>query len=77
MVQKRESELEKTQITSLSAVDDPTHILAMCLNAEINHPNVGETGCDQNAKKPAWIRNMALVKTKSTGLLVGKEGFNR
>ena len=76
MVQKRKPKLKKAKITTIGTMNFTNSTGNMGLNAEIDHPNVGKTGSNENTRKPFWVRNMALVQTKPARFLVRKKSFD-
>ena len=41
-----------------------------------NHPNISQTGSNQQAAETSWVSQMALMDMEATAFLVGKEGLN-
>ena len=45
-------------------------------DAQIDDPQIGQTGGDHEDTQALWIRQMAFVEIKPTAFLVGEKGFD-
>ncbi len=73
LVQQGKAQLEEAQITAMPAMNDPQPAIALCQHPQVNDPQVGQTGGQQQAGEPGGIGQMALLEVKATAFLVGKE----
>jgi hypothetical protein len=71
MIQQSETKLEKTEIASVGAMDDPVPSVIYGVRSEIDDPAVRETTCgNQKSRQARRIGEMAFVQMKSATFLV-------
>ncbi len=68
--------MKKAEVTSLAAMKMRTPVVLKSLNAQIDEPDVGKAGSDQQTREASRIAEMAAVDVEPAAFLVGEEGFD-
>src|SRR5438552_15979939 len=76
MVQQMQPELKQTPIAAVRAVNNPIPAITSRNRAKIDHPQVGQTVRQHQARQPHGIAEMTLLDAEAAALLVRKEGFD-
>ncbi len=71
-----QAESKQAQITAVLAVQPLQPAVAHGADAEIDDPEIGQAGGDQQAREPCGIAEMALVELEAATFLVGEKGLN-
>src|ERR671916_49629 len=76
MCEQAQPELKQTEITPIPAVDHWQPPITLGAYAQVDDPEIGQTGGNQEPRQPLRIAYVALVQLKAPTFLVRKEGFN-
>ena len=76
IIQQPQAQLEQAEITAVAPMNQwqPTIFLRDC--AQVNDPQISQTGSDHQPLHPPRIAQMASVQLKSPAFLVRKERFD-
>jgi hypothetical protein len=64
------------QVTTVGAVDDFDPVVSLGNHAQVNDPEVSQTGSKHQPGQAFRVREVALVQVEATAFLVGEEGFD-
>ena len=76
MLQQVQVELEQAQVTAAGAVYDLDAAVPLGNDAQIDDPEIGQAGCDNQAGQACGVRYVAFGQVEPSALLIGEEGFN-
>ena len=65
MIEQPQTKLEKAEIASVGAMDDPVPSMLHGVRSEIDDPAVGETSGDHQSGQARRIGEMAFLQMKS------------
>jgi hypothetical protein len=71
-----DAELKQAPVAAIGTMDDRDPPIAPGDGAQIDHPQIGQTGRQQQARQSHWIAKMTFVDVEATTLLVRKEAFD-
>lgn len=77
MVQIAQPQLEQAQIAAVSPMDLSQRLgVRPCLDTQVDDPDVGQTGCQQQPLEPLGGREMTLLQIEPATFLIREEGFD-
>ncbi|HKZ69517.1 MAG TPA: hypothetical protein VJ020_05530 [Anaerolineales bacterium] len=76
MIQKSQTQLEQAQIAAMPAMDFRRPPVLVRHSAQVDNPQVGEAGGQDQPHHASRVAQMAVGQVKPSAFLVGKERFN-